>query len=60
EKKVGKVYVKKITKEEREEKLKKMKFSKDITQEQIDLLSDAMIMELSKQDGEVVRISSRK
>jgi len=42
---------------DRQEKLKKLKFAKHITQAQIDDLSDAMIDALSEQEGEIVSIS---
>lgn len=49
-----------LTKEERKEKIKKIKFSfGKVKQEQIDELSDEMIEELSKNDGEIVSITQQ-
>jgi len=45
-----------FTASERKAALKELEFSDDISQDQIDSLSDAMIYELSKEDGEIVSI----
>jgi hypothetical protein len=49
----------KMTPSAKKEKINKMKFGKDVTQEQIDNLSDELILELSKDEGEIVSINEQ-